>query len=373
MPQVCYKASLLLIGIFLLVNPARLSAADTPENPVELTLREIHTKASTGLPYYQAYMGIIYRTGYKNVVISFEKSLYWSKLSADQSHPLGLANLGALRLSEIEWLKSKEEMHAKREEAISLYQDAYFNGLSRLARYGDPLAADLLADYYLLSTPPSPHLQEQYLKQAIESGYARSLAALGFFQITGFGGITKDTEEGVYHLEKAAAQFLPEGLMNLATAYLKGDGVPQSKEKAILLYKEAARRGHLKAKRALQKVKNYEVKPKSPIASTPKVPLPSRKQWSPSPKTPKKLPAATKRPSVTEAPPTTPAQWLLRAKQGEPGAQRHVGLMYWVGKGVEKDLDQAMYWLNLSARQGDALAKKRIQLLEKLYGMKPGG
>ena len=182
----------------------------------------------------------------------------------EKEYPLAMANLGAIRIWEIDMVSSEDEKMQKRIEALNLYEDAYFNGLVRLANYGDPLAADLLADYYFLSSLPSPQKCEKYLRIAVEKGYPRSMAALGFYQITGlYRGIAKDKKEGIYHIERAAAQYLPEGLMNLATAYLKGDGVDKSREKAILLYKEASRRGLTLADKALAKVLKQEEQEKN--------------------------------------------------------------------------------------------------------------
>lgn len=38
--------------------------------------------------------------------------------------------------------------------------------------------------------------------------------------------------------------------------------------------------------------------------------------------------------------------------------------MYQHGKGVEKDIDQAIYWYKKAAEQGDAFAKAMLKLLE---------
>jgi hypothetical protein len=45
---------------------------------------------------------------------------------------------------------------------------------------------------------------------------------------------------------------------------------------------------------------------------------------------------------------------LQAATQGEPHAQLQLGKMYWEGRGVEQDYEQAEYWLENSADQGSA-------------------
>lgn len=363
-----------LFAAFTFLSYFSAHASEVPRKPVELDLNQIHQKAKSGHPYYQCYLGIIYRTGYKNVVISHEKALYWTELAVKSSYPLALANLGAIRLWEIDMVTSEDEKMRKRLEALSLYEDAYFNGLERLANYGDPLAADLLADYYFLSPIPSPRKTEKYLKIAVSKGYPRSMAALGFYQITGvYPGIKQDKEEGIYHIERAAAQYLPEGLMNLATAYLNGDGVPKSRDKAILLYQEAARRGLTLAEQALTKVKNGDsnssAPPRKPIVKP--TPKPATTAFNTQkPKTPSPTPVQIINRPVPSKPLTssgdTSSSWRTRALKGEAIAQRQVGLMYWLGKGVPKDLRKAKYWLEKAAEQGDELAQKRLKLLNKI-------
>ena len=39
--------------------------------------------------------------------------------------------------------------------------------------------------------------------------------------------------------------------------------------------------------------------------------------------------------------------------RGHLQAQSNLGLMYWEGKGVEKDLKRAYYWLAVAVEQGD--------------------
>jgi len=357
-----------LFALLTFVASVSVIASDVPNDPLALDLQYIHQKAKSGQPYYQAYLGIIYRIGYKNVVISYDKSLYWTKLSIEKNHPLALGNMGAIRLWEIDRIKDLIEKKKKSIEALHFYEDAHFNGLERLANYGDPIAADLLADYYFVSRLPSSHKLEKYLKIGVDKGYPRSLAALGVLQMTGEGGIQKDKKLGIFHIEKAAAQYLPEALLNLGHAYFRGDVVPQSKEKAMLLYREASRRGFSRADNILKKIEEeggsltVGEQPPSNTRATPQRPV---KPPSPTPTKPKALPV----PQATKTTPTggdTASGWRTRAYKGDAIAQRQVGLMYWLGKGVEKDLGKAKYWLEKAAQQGDELAQKRLKLLNKI-------
>ena len=51
------------------------------------------------------------------------------------------------------------------------------------------------------------------------------------------------------------------------------------------------------------------------------------------------------------------------AEQGNPGAQSNLGYMYGTGQGVTQDYNQAVYWYNKAADQGN---QKAIAALNKL-------
>ncbi len=59
--------------------------------------------------------------------------------------------------------------------------------------------------------------------------------------------------------------------------------------------------------------------------------------------------------------------FLQASDQGDGEAARYLGLMSLRGKGIAKDSEQAMKWFSLAAGRGDALAKKNLQMLGKLY------
>ena len=335
-----------LLGLVLLLTTALSGRPSVPpKDPLKDSLDKIRWKAQSNDAYYQGYLGILYRTGYKGVRISHRDSRHWSTLSAQKNHPLGLGNLGAIALWESGSLQDDKSAHKKKvEEARQYYEDAYLNGLFRLGGdKADPLAADLLGDYYIISRPPSPKEMERHYRVAISKGYPRSMAALGFYQMIGGTGIQKNQKEAVYLFEKATEQDLPEGFMNLGVAYMRGDSVPKDLNKARELIIQASDRGHEKAKEALAGLEKHLKKKPHLIGH-------SNSQGG----IDKNLD-----PEFTEC--------LLQARAGNPEAQRKLGLMYWVGKGVPKNINEAKHWLTKAADQGDPIAVKRLALLEKLY------
>jgi len=318
-------------------------------DPLNDSLDKIRWKAQSNDAYYQGYLGILYRTGYKGVRISHRDSKHWSTLSAQKKHPLGLGNLGAIALWESGSIKGDRSAHKKKvEQARQYYEDAYLHGLFRLGGdKADPLAADLLGDYYFISMPPSPKEMERHYKVAISKGYPRSMAALGFYQMIGGGGIPKNQKEAVYLFEKATKQDLPEGFMNLGVAYMRGDGVPKNLNMARKLMIQASDRGHEMAREALAGLEKHLEENPALVA-----PVPGNN-------------TSTTASNQNLDPEST--ECLLQARAGNPEAQRKLGLMYWVGKGVPKNINEAKHWLTKAASQGDPIAVKRLALLKKLY------
>ncbi len=58
-------------------------------------------------------------------------------------------------------------------------------------------------------------------------------------------------------------------------------------------------------------------------------------------------------------------EWRPLAEQGEMVAQWSLGVMYERGRGVPQDYVQAYRWYTLAASQGDDLAEKFKDFLEK--------
>jgi TPR repeat protein len=59
------------------------------------------------------------------------------------------------------------------------------------------------------------------------------------------------------------------------------------------------------------------------------------------------------------------AQWRQAAEAGSPESQRMLGWAYRKGKGVRKDLDQAVSWYKKAAENGDSGAKQALEEIEE--------
>jgi len=53
-------------------------------------------------------------------------------------------------------------------------------------------------------------------------------------------------------------------------------------------------------------------------------------------------------------------KWCREAEQGNAGAQCHLGVMYAIGDGVQKDSTEAAKWFRKSAEQGNATAQSSL-------------
>jgi len=57
--------------------------------------------------------------------------------------------------------------------------------------------------------------------------------------------------------------------------------------------------------------------------------------------------------------------WLSKAKKGDPKYQFYTAKAYYFGKGIDKDLNKAVYWYKKSSEQGYSIAKNNLALMYK--------
>ena len=55
--------------------------------------------------------------------------------------------------------------------------------------------------------------------------------------------------------------------------------------------------------------------------------------------------------------------WLSKAEDGNPKYQFYTAKAYYFGKGVDKDLNKAVYWYKKSSKQGYPIAKNNLALM----------
>jgi TPR repeat protein len=57
------------------------------------------------------------------------------------------------------------------------------------------------------------------------------------------------------------------------------------------------------------------------------------------------------------------AEWEAQAEQGDSKAQRQLGMMYYLGQGLETDYAMAHEWLGKAAAQGDDIAQLTLGVM----------
>jgi TPR repeat protein len=65
------------------------------------------------------------------------------------------------------------------------------------------------------------------------------------------------------------------------------------------------------------------------------------------------------------AEPDSVAELREKAERGDANAQFELGIMYYSGEGVPKDLVQAQVWWNIAGANGQEVAKKNLAIIEK--------
>lgn len=97
----------------------------------------------------------------------------------------------------------------------------------------------------------------KYLNEAAQEGSGMALYYLGEIYDDGIGGIKKDPSKAVlYYKESIYNETYAIVLRKLADHYFEGNGVPKDIEKAIEMYKDAARMGDETAKHKLTEIQH---------------------------------------------------------------------------------------------------------------------
>lgn len=255
---------------------------------------------------------------------------------------------------------------------------------------------------------------------------ARSESAYGQFHLGmaySIGeGVAFDQDRSMQLIRKAAAQGLSSAQLTLGMKYSNGEGVDQDYAEAANWFQKASEQGSGEATFQLRRchamLKNQpQAKPKpeeqgdTTVAAVAK-PLPVEPEVTPEPE-PVLIPEVTASDEETKMllqqarhlllveKKILPAKkilrdlatkgiaeaqrllgiahyrsldykeahsWLLQAaEKNDPQAQRYLGMIYFLGQGIDKDYAQAHAWLSKAAAQGDREAARYREILQKFY------
>ena len=186
------------------------------------------------------------------------------------------------------------------------------------------------------------------IERAAQNGdvYAQFKLANMYFE--GKGVPQDDAQAAKWFLETARQDHV-EAQFIIGTMYEKGDGVPQSDAQAYSWFIKAAKQGHNRSKIMLESDK--------------------WQQFAVSRESGTREKSSKKDPAVPEVTPEQVEEYTLKASQGDVDAQYNLGIMYYHGEGIRKDLKEALYWFLKAAEQDDPDAQYNLGFM---YGKGEG-
>ncbi len=198
--------------------------------------------AMQGYPGAETNLGDMYLSGRGGLDQNDLEALSWYLKAANQNWPDAQYRLGYMYETGLGTAKDVQR-------AVSLYRSA--------AEGGYPDAQNLLGVLYATGSDGLPHddnLAVDWYRKAAEQGFAKAEKNLGdmYFFDRGIG--EQDYGMAISWYKKAADRNFAEAQFRLGFMYEKGLGTPQSDQRAIALYKQAASNGSVDAQRALDRL-----------------------------------------------------------------------------------------------------------------------
>ena len=186
------------------------------------------------------------------------------------------------------------------------------------------------------------------IERAAQNGdvYAEFKLANMYFE--GKGVAQNDAQAAKWFLEAARHDHV-EAQFIIGTMFEKGDGVSQSDAKAYTWFVKAANQGHNRSKIMLESDKWRLF-----VASRDEDVQKENSQ---------------KEPPAQEITPEQVEEYTLKASQGDVDAQYNLGIMYFHGEGIQKNLEEALYWFLKAAEQDDPDAQYNLGFM---YGKGEG-
>jgi TPR repeat protein len=216
------------------------------------------------------------------------------------------------------------------------YSEAPIQALTEKANENDPEAQFWLGFHHLHGTADLPiHLQRaaELMEQAAEEDNTDAQAYWGSMLMKA-QGVPLDSTQGMKWLKKAADKDHPQALFFLGRFHEQGQSnLAVDRFEAMHWYERAAEQGHYEAKINAEKMKKQS----------------------------DQVRLGTIEPNWWEL---NEAALKTDAQQGNPLAQRHLGMRYTGCGGTELNREQACYWLQQAVDQNDLPAH---QALAQIY------
>ena len=247
--------------------------------------------------------------------------------------------------------------HAQTDDSAVTLSPKELKQLTKKANKGDVESMMKLCQYYASEEHNDTLLFSKYLELAADAGDAAAQTEMGVGLMKGLYGLHMDVDKALYYTRKAANQGNNNAIYNLGLFYLNGVSVEKDTDKARTYFEQAAMQGVAAAQFYY-----------GACLSTDSTTIDQAYFWIQKAADPGYIPAFA---VVAEHALTEQADYAkalkyaqMAADGGDVGGMYLLGLMYYMGYGVDKDLDQARYWAQQAAdRESDV----GYTLLGQLY------
>jgi len=323
---------------------------EVPQDPAEAA-KWFRKAAEQGDAVAQRKLGICYRFG-EGVPEDHGEAVKWVRKAAEQGNTMAQFDLGTCYedgdgvpkddAEAVTWYrKAAEQGHADAQNNLGF---CYANGQGvptdeaealkwyrKAAERGYDSAQFNLGVCYERGrgTPKDGVEAVKWFLKAADQGFALAQLNLGFCHASG-QGVPKDEAEAVKWYRKAAEQGYDMAQFNLGICYYHGRGVSKDKAEAVRWYCRAAGQGYA-GMHAGEFVICSDTGERVPQKNLMEAARLNRKV----------------------------------ADHGNAVAQFFLGMDYYLGLGVPEDLVEAARWFNLSAGQGNKLAKEMLAQLDE--------
>lgn len=211
-----------------------------------------------------------------------------------------------------------------------------FDYMKKGALEGNVGAQCNLGSFYAqgLGTPKNISAAIEWWKKAAEQGHAISMYYIATSYLDGNNGIPVDKATALYWLTKSSDYGNTEAKLTLVDFYLKGDGITKDISKAVLLLKQIIEstncQKETKINAVLQLAALYQDE--------------------------ESVRDYTKSHEL----------WLQAAKAGDVLGMYMTGMDFIQGRGVEKNVEQSLKWIQLGADMGHPECQFQLHLYYKL-------
>lgn len=246
--------------------------------------------------------------------------------------------------------------HAQTDDSAATLSPKELKQFTKKANKGDVESMVKLWQYYANEEHKDTLLLVKYLELAADAGDAEAQTSMGTSIIQGSYGLPIDADKALYYTRKAANQGYEGAIYNLGHFYLGGVGVERDTDKACSYFEQAAMKGFAAAQFYY-----------GACLSTDSITTDQAYFWIQKAADQGYIPAfaVVAEHAFQQGDYAKALKYAQQAAaEGDVRSMGLLGRMYYLGTGVDKDLDQARYWAQQAAdRESDV----GYTLLGQLY------